>query len=81
MELWPGRAPALVSLSRVSSLGAAGFEIDPTHAMAPVQEADAAAEAAQVLPLARRASAREADGNSGNRYAAEETLTRVVEAP
>jgi hypothetical protein len=49
--VWPGRVPAVILLSRVASLGATGIEVDTTHMMLLVKDADATAEAGQVLPL------------------------------
>ena len=50
-DLWPGRVPAVVQLSRVASLGATGVEADVTHMMMLVKDADAATEATEALPL------------------------------
>ena len=50
-DLWPGRVPAVLLLSRVASLGATGIKVDATHMMMLVKDADATAEAGQVLPL------------------------------
>ncbi len=51
-ELWPGRLPAVIVLSRVASLGATGIDVDVTHMMMLVKDADAAAERASLLPIA-----------------------------
>lgn len=50
-DLWPGRVPAVVLLSRVASLGATGVEADVTHMMMLVKDADATAERASLLPI------------------------------
>ncbi|MCG3178609.1 MAG: hypothetical protein BIFFINMI_00937 [Phycisphaerae bacterium] len=51
-EIWPGRVPAVVTLSRVAVLGGAGIEVNPTHMMLLVKDADAASEALNPMPLA-----------------------------
>lgn len=53
-NVWPGKPPAVVALSQVATPGGPGIELDVTHLMLLVHDADAALEAAQMLPLDRR---------------------------
>jgi len=52
VDIWSGRVPALVPLSRVATLGATAIEVDVTHMMMLVRDADARAERASLLPVA-----------------------------
>ncbi|MEO0474354.1 MAG: hypothetical protein AAF085_00090 [Planctomycetota bacterium] len=50
-RLWPGRVPAVVSLSRVAKLHRDGISLDVPAMMELVADADAAAEACSLMPI------------------------------